>query len=424
MKPLKEIKAFAKDGLFHIFGSSVLAQVCGLISSMVVIRALPKTDYGFYVSANNVYSYLAVFIGLGLTSAVIQFCSERISEQRKGAIYRHSLILGGFGNVGLLLLIVCLSYAEEACGNYQVAYYLRLMAGLPFAVYANSYLQTVLRVKLKNRAFSYANIIYSLFTLVGNIVFTRLIGIAGLILTMYLANLAAAAKCAISLRGESFFAQISSKQNRLPEGDKSEITKYALTCALTNFSSTALILLDVTCLDITIGSYEVLADYQVASTIPAACAFVPSCLMTFFYPKLVDAFSNSKEAGRLEVKRLTKIFLAVNGTVYGILAFCAPFIIFVAFGEKYVNVVAVFELLSVNYFFYSYRVLFGNVIASIKHVKINLLLSIISGLLKIALNLLLIHLLASMGAALATVLVTAFIDVLSYAYLQRFFKQE
>lgn len=58
----KKIKQLAKEGLFHIFGSSVIAKVGGIISSVVVIRNLPKAAYGSYVDAENLYAYAAIFI--------------------------------------------------------------------------------------------------------------------------------------------------------------------------------------------------------------------------------------------------------------------------------------------------------------------------------------------------------------------------
>lgn len=420
---ITKIKAFAKDGLFHIFGSSVLAQAGALISSMVVVRRLPKMDYGDYVSANNLYSYLAIFIGLGMTSAVIQYCSERIPERRRNAIYRHSLITGSLGNIVVTLAIMAVAAFKEWSGDSQVAYYLRLMSGLPFAVYANSYLQVILRVKLNNQAFSYANMLYAAMSLVGNICFTLLFGIPGLILSLYLANLAAAAKCAVALRKDGFFMELLRKEEGLGGKEKREITGYALICALTNFASTLLVLLDVTCLDLVIGDSSVLADYKVAATIPAACTFIPSCLVTFFYPKLVDAFSVGRERGREEVKRLMIVFAVINGGVYLCLALGAPLIIWIIFGEKYLNVVPIFEVLSLNYFIYCQRNLLGNVIAVIKRVKVNLVFSIVSGLLNVILNLILIQSFASMGAALATVTVTCIMGMMDYIYLRYYYKK-
>ena len=94
-----QLRNAAKNGLFHIFGSGVLAQVLGLVSAVVVVRALPKADYGYYTLANNLYSYLAIFVGLGMGSAALQFCSEQVSESRKNAVYAFALTRGSVCNL-------------------------------------------------------------------------------------------------------------------------------------------------------------------------------------------------------------------------------------------------------------------------------------------------------------------------------------
>ena len=65
-----------------MFESSVIAQVGGHISSAEVIRWLPKSTCGVYVSANNSYSYISVFIGLGLFTVLFR----KKEEEKKSPI--------------------------------------------------------------------------------------------------------------------------------------------------------------------------------------------------------------------------------------------------------------------------------------------------------------------------------------------------
>lgn len=417
-----KLKQLLNEGLFHIFGSRVIAQVGGLISSMIVVHNLPKVEYGYYVGANNLYSYLAIFIGFGMFNVILQYCSERVSEPRKNAIYRFTLVSGMLANGILFVAVLLLAHWKEASGDPEVAYYLRLMCLLPFVEYANSYLQMVLRVKLQNKAFSYANMINAAVLLVGNVVFTVLLGIPGLIYSNYLAFLVTACICACALHRERFFGSMLTGGERLTGRDRREMSGYALTYAVTNFASTVLVLLDVTCLDLVLGDAAVLADYKVASSIPAACFFIPSCLMTFYYPKLVTAFSKDRPSGVRQLKELVRISAIVNVGAYLCLAVFAPAIIWIIFGKKYMNVVGLFEILSLNYLVYCVRNVTGNLIAVFKKVKVNLLFSVVSGLLNIGLNLCLIPVLGSAGAAVATLAVTVVITLLNSIYLVRYFK--
>ena len=192
---------------------------------------------------------------------------------------------------------------------------------------------------------------------------------------------------------------------------------------MTNFASTALVLLDVTCLSIVLGDTEVLADYKVASTVPMALAFVPKNLATFYYPKLVQAFSDGKKRGFSELKQMGKLSAMINGGIFVGLILFAPLIVWILYGDRYMNVVPIFRILSINYLMDAARNITGNTIAVLRKVKINLAFSVLSGVLKIGLNVWLITSRGSVGAALATLAVTICIVVLNTAYLWRYYKK-
>lgn len=421
---IEKIRSYSKEGLFHIFGSKMIAQVGGVISSVVVIRHLEKVDYGSYVDAVNLYSYPAVFMGLGMTNVIIQYCSEKVSQARKNAIYRHALWGGNAANILVALVTALLAYWQYRGGEPQTAFYLLLMCGLPFINYADSYAQTVLRVKGKNKVFANANTVYSIVLLLGNIALTKLFDVPGLVFSRYVAYFVATVICMSALWKERFFSGIMATKERLEAPDRRQVNNYAFICAITNFTSTVLTLLDVTCLDLVLHDPTVLADYHVAAVIPSACTFVPSCLMVFFYPKLVAAISESKEEGRRYLFQLAKVYAVVNGVVFLGIALCAPVLIWIIYGEKYMNVIGLMQILNVNYLASCVRSLMGNAIAAVKKVKMNLLFAAVSGVLNIALNMLLIPWLGASGAAIATLIVTLTVAAMDCTYVMRYFRKE
>ena len=421
---IDKIRTYSKEGLFHIFGSKMVAQVGGLISSVVVIRHLEKVDYGSYVDAVNLFSYPAVFMGLGMTNVIIQYCSEKVTEERRNAIYRHALLGGNAANILVALVTAALAYWQYRNGETQTAFYMLLMCGLPFINYADSYAQTVLRVKGKNQVFANANTIYSVVLLVGNIALTKLFDVPGLVYSRYVAYFVATVICMRALWQEKFFGKVMSTKERLAPPERRQINNYACICAITNFTSTVLTLLDVTCLDLVMHDPTVLADYHVAAVIPNACTFVPSCLMVFFYPKLVAAISDGKEAGKRYLFQLAKIYAVVNGIVFLGIAICAPVLIWIVYGEKYMNVIGLMQILNVNYLASCIRNLMGNTITAIKKVKMNLLFAVVSGVLNIVLNVLLIPWLGAAGAAIATVIVTLSVAAMDCTYVLRYFRKE
>ena len=359
-----------------------------------------------------------------MTNVVIQYCSEKVSEARKNAIYRHAFLGGNAANILVALVTAGIAYWQYRTGQPQTAFYLLLMCGLPFINYADAYAQTVLRVKRRNKVFSNANTMYSIVLLIGNIVLTRLFLVPGLVYSRYVAYFVATVICFLPLVKEGFFGEILSTKERLETSELRKINNYAFICAITNFSSTVLTLLDVTCLDLVLKDPTVLADYHVASVIPTACTFVPSCLMVFFYPKLVAAISDGKEEGRKYLIQLAKVYAVVNGLVCLGIAVCAPVLIWIVYGEKYMNVIGLMQILNLNYLAYCVRNLMGNAIAAIKKVKMNLLFAVVSGLLNIVLNMLLIPRLGAVCAAIATLNLTLSVAAMDCTYVLRYFRKE
>lgn len=397
----------------------MLSQILGMISSIVVVRALSKTDYGYYTLAANLYSYIAIFTGLGMSSAVLQFCSEQVSDGRKNAVYAFALTRGSGSNLLLVAAILLLAGFKGAAGDRETAIYLSMMCGLPMVVFFKSFFLTVLRVHCENILYSKVNMAFSVSVVAANILFTSLWGVAGLIVANYSANLLAMGLGAFYLRRKGFFSGLK-KQDRLEQGNKYEITKYALLCAITNFASTMLVLLDVTCLDIVLEDPTVLADYKVASTIPSACMMIPSALITYFYPKIVWNYSADAPNFPGYIRRMVGLFTAVNFVVFLGLMVMAPVIIWLIYGPKYMNVLPIFRVLSVNYLIYgSVRKLLGNVNAAMKKSEVNLAIAVASGILNILLNLTLIPRMGSIGAAIATVCVSISVSLMNCLFLRR-----
>lgn len=418
-----KITQFTHEGFFHIFGSSVLAKLGGIISSIVVIRHLPKIEYGNYVEAENLYAYFAIFIGFGISTSLIQYCSENISDAQKNSIYRLSLKIGFLGNFILVPLIILSAVLKYYTGSLATGLYLPLFILLPFFTFIDYYQQYVLRVNLDNKSFGITNTIYTIVHVAGNILFTLLFGVVGLIISQYFAHIVSASYSLTILRKSRFYRTIYANSETLNKEFKKEFLSYSLVSALTTFASTALTLIDVTCLDHVLNDAEILADYKVALTIPSALLFIPKSFMTYFFPKLVRAFSQGKESGTKEMRQFIIINILLNSAICLCVFLFAPLMIDILYGDKYMNVTPVFRILVVNYFFASLRLVTSQVINTLKKVKINLLFTIISGILNITVNLLFIPIWNSEGAAIATVATSIIILLANIFYLILYFKK-
>ena len=146
--------------------------------------------------------------------------------------------------------------------------------------------------------------------------------------------------------------------------------------------------------------------------------FVPTSLVTYFYPLMVESYSLEPKSFGGRLREYEKIFLGVSVLLTAVMIALAPLIIYFVYGNKYMGVVPVFRILCINFFVNSgIRTLLTNVIYVIKRVKINLVFAALAGVLNVVLDLQLIQHMGSQGAAIATVIVTLFISGLEAAYV-------
>ena len=421
---LLKVKSTLSDGLVYILISGFFTQIIGFLSSIFVIRFLEKTDYGTYVSANNIYSYFTVFIGMGLAAAMLQFCSEKRSESEKNDIYCFVLKRGTVFNIVLFLIIVTFAIIKGR-ESIEVGKYLFFMAAIPFFSYFTSYYQILLRIKNYNKGYAVSGMINAIVVFAINLYFSRKIGALSMIFSQYIGNIASTGFSVFYLKKENSYDVSFEKAKKIAKNNEKKIVQYAFLTAITNFTSNILVLIDITCLDIFTQGNEILANYKVASVVPTAMLFISTSVIVYYYPKLIYLYSENIDKFLQELKLIRRMLVIVNGIIALGLFLFAPLVITLLFGSEYITSINVFRVLCLNYFIFgSYRKLYGNMIALIKKVKINLLNTTLSGVFNVILNIIFINKWGEIGAALATVCISIFTTAFSIIYFQSQMKKK
>ena len=88
------VRSLFKKGFFHIFGSEFLSRVIGFATGIIIVRVLSKELFGVYSYANNILGFFLLLSGLGVQSAVLQFCSEKEQSAEKLPFFKYGLKLG------------------------------------------------------------------------------------------------------------------------------------------------------------------------------------------------------------------------------------------------------------------------------------------------------------------------------------------
>ena len=181
---------------------------------------------------------------------------------------------------------------------------------------------------------------------------------------------------------------------------------------------------DVTCINYFIGDAAAVATYKTATQIPVALLFVPSNIIVFAFPYLVENNKNYVWLKKNSKKLLAGIFAVNLSIALGVIIF-APLIVNILWGERYLDVVPILRTLTINFLVTgSFNMVFGNIMVAIKKVNVNLIKTIVSSCLNIILNILMLKNFGSIGAAYATLIVSVGSSVFSVLYFVAWIRRE
>lgn len=414
---MNQVKAAFKKltgkGLFNILGSNVVNKIAYLLCNVFLVRFLSKTAYGTFGYANNILNMFLLFSGLGLFVGVLQFCSEDRPEEEKLQYYKFGFTAGSLFNLILvagMAIYVALGFSSvPGSGKY-----LLLMAGFPILDYIFNFLAVVLRTKLQNKAYGSLMNVNSLSYCTMAVIGAWLWGLNGVIAAKYLSF---AVSILFGFYCNRDITGLACRAAWPQVGERRIFMRYSAICCVNNSISQLLYLLDTFLIGLIIKSSEAIADYKVASMVPAALVFIPSSIMVFVYPD----YARHKDDLPWLKANMRKMFLyngILNLAVGVILFFGAPLIYRGIFGAQYESSIPVFRVLMLGYVINAaFKIPAGNLLAMMRKVHYNLVVNLISGIANIVLDIFLITRFHSMGAALATLIVIVLSAVLGCFYL-------
>lgn len=408
-----KMKVLNEKGLFHIFGTSVINKILAFATNIFVVNLLSKSDYGVLGYSNNIISMFLLFSGLGLTNGILQFCSESRSDKEKKGLYNYGFRSGMIINfiIGIFILLFG-KYGPIKIKEARI--YIMMLFLMPVVQYLFEYISAVLRTKRMNKQFALVQNLnvftYFILSMLGAYKF----GIIGVIIGRYIAFIIT---CIFEIlifkdiRGEIF------NNIKISKNIKIEILKYSFVCSASNSISQLLYLLDTFFIGLIIASETSIASYQVATLIPNALLFIPMNLMVFIYPYIAERKENRKWIKEKYFKLLK--YLGIINSLIGITLFvCAHIIINIIWGQDYLDSILPFRILSLSYIISAtLRIPAGNILSMIRKARVNLYISIISGISNIILDILLIKLWGGVGAAIANILVVIISSIMAVTYL-------
>lgn len=418
VKENKDLLFLVRNGFFHIFSANVINKIIQFGISVIIVRVITKEAFGMWSYANNILSFFLLVEGLGVVPGLLQFASSSKTKEEKLSYLKYALLVGILFNLGLAIAILLFTtfFQLPVRGSTEILRYLFL---IPLVNVFFNILQIFLRSDLRNKQFSIVTVINTLTFFFGVLIGGYLFDILGIVWGRYLSYIISSF---IALWFVKDYYKIFVNVKIPNKEQRQDFLKFSIVSMLTNTISQMLYLLDTFLIGIIIQSGTVVASYKTATLIPFALNFIPSSVMTFAYPYFAK-HKDDKNLVKNYFLKLQKYLLLFNLVISILLIVFAPFVIRVIFGPEYLDSVLPFRILSFGYLIAgTFRIPAGNIIASLKKVKVNFYNSIISGGANIVLDIILIKNYGSVGAAVATVAVFVVSSFVSNIYLRKYLK--
>lgn len=411
------IKKLGATGFMNLFGSSVINKILTFISGIIIVRLIPKSDYGVYSNANNILSLFCLLEGFSATSVLLQFGCTKQGKDKEDTIrfcYSLALITNTILSIIILFSGAFIKFSIDGTGKL-----LMLMSFQPLIRTLIEQQRTYLRIEQKNKEFAFANNLYTVTSVILTIILSFLFKVNGLILSSYLTVII------ITLfLWEKYNLNAPKLSFCLLKNDTYKMLKFAAVCVINNSTGSIMYLLDTFVLGIVIAESTVTASYKVATTIPTALAFIPSCVMVYIYPY----FAKRSKDVRWCIKNYKKVlflFGTFNLAIVAVLVVFAPLIIKLMFGAQYLDALIPCRILCVSYFVRAtFRTVPGQLLVTQEKLGFNTFVGFASSALNTILNIVLIPKYSSNGAAMATLIVTIVFAVMSSTYLYMVYKKQ
>lgn len=405
-----------QTGFFSIFGSNVLCKVLSFIGGMIVVRILSKNDYGLYAYVINCYGILYLLFDLGCSVAAMQFCNENFEDPVK---FRAFFSYGFRRGMTFILITSGLLLASPLFYPFRTPETARLTQWLflvPLIDGVTTFLQLNLRIRLMNNRFAVINLASTAINYLVILPMAYFWGLEGAVLSKYGISVLTLLVALWESRG--VFPPVKKADEAcLSRDERRSFLKLAFASQLNNGVDQGLMLLDVFLIGLFIADTEVISSYKVATTIPSALSFIPTSVMVYVIPYFARHIQDRAWV-RSNYFRLVKWSALMNGLIAAGGVLLADWIVPLIFGSQYTDAVPCFQILMIGYFFSAtFRTPSANIIYTQRKVRVNLVITMLGGVLNCVLDILLILNFGSIGAALATLSVHIVVSAMSFGYL-------
>lgn len=413
-----KIKNLYKGGFFHIFGGNILTKMILFLSSIVVVRLITKSEYAYLSYADNLYLYINLLSGLGISTAVLIYCSNAKSVGEDKAYLFFALKWGSIFQFFFSLTIVVYSYFADIPFPNARNLILTLIL-YPFLTYVLTVIQNYIRAHMENRLFAKMSVIQAILVLSASILFVRLIGLLGIAIARYISIIVVVfigGKYVLSnVKGVSKI-ELSNLQIKL-------FMNMSISLMIANLFSMIMPLNEMFLINELIRDETITANYKIANLIPSQLGFITSSIVIYYFPiiakmtDLKDVWKESKKVGIFTGSII--LIITVTGIIF------SPIIIRFTYGTRYLDSNNMSIIFWIVYALNSgFRMIPMNILPAIGKSKFNAVVSMVSCLIHVVMDYFFIKVFGIVGAAIAIGIVYLISGIVYWIYLYKVCKNE
>ena len=372
------LRNFLKNKGHFVFGSLLVAKICGFVGSLIIIRLLSENDFGLISIVASLSAVFLAFSGFGSQQILLRYGSIAKNSKEKKALSAYLLKQGFYYQMALSFIFLLCSFFYldrfEKIIFLFIAFALRL-----FGVFFYNHIQSQLRITGKNREFARLNNVVNISGLILILILTYFFGITGYLIAMML----------MPFFSLFWFKSVNFSEKIELKLCKKEIWKYGLFTAGTAVLSDTLFSLDIILMGFLMNESAV-ANYKTAILIPANLTFIAMTFMQSDFPELAKNYNN-KSFLKYYISNYYKIFIPLCIGIFFAMFLLDDFIVKLFFGEKYQGIETSFLILTGAFLLNMLmRNLYGNLLSAVGKMEYNTIISAFALVVLVALSIFLV----------------------------------
>jgi O-antigen/teichoic acid export membrane protein len=401
-------------GFFGIFFGSIVVKIMTFASALFLPRVFSsKTEYGILTDVDNIRSYFLLFNAMGISNAIIKYC---VKTEHSNVSSRNFKFIIRFGlMVDMIMMVIYVFVCWKHQFNYEnERHYLYISTFWLLLAFMLETMQLFLRAQFKNNWYVISSFAYAALMCILQIGMGYIWGIEGVLIGRYIA-------IGISVLITYWFVhQCYENQTGYPDKIlRHQMLRFGVICMLGNVSSLIMQSNEKKILSDTLCDAQVLANYQVSSTIINILLFVINAVIIFVSPY----FSAHKDDFIWCYKmyhKIMKINYIIMIPLHLIVFLLAKYIVLILYGTQYLDSLGIMRIMIIASLCQSlFRALPGSILPLLGFEKFNLYVNLIFVVVHYILARLSIGILGANGAAIALTVVY-FLSGIVYMVKMRF----